>query len=337
MKLLVTGGSGFVGSNFVRRQLEWHPDVRIVNLDKLTYAGNPANLSSVENDRRYRFVKGDIADAEAVESILSEGGFDAVVNYAAETHVDRSIMDPKAFLSTAVFGMYTLLEAVRTHGVPRFVQISTDEVFGAVMEGESADDAKFDPRSPYSAAKAASDHLASSYWHTYQTPVIVTHACNMYGPYHYPEKLFPLFVTNLLEGKKVPVYGDGMQVREWMHVDDHARAIDALLARGVPGESYNVGTGERVPNIDVIRKILALCGSDESSIEYVKDRAGHDRRYAIDSAKTRREIGWEPQISLDQGLAETVEWYRANEAWWRPIKNGDFLKYYEAQYLKRSI
>lgn len=335
MKILVTGGCGFIGSNFIRYQLANRPDVRIVNLDKLTYAGNPANLASVENDPRYRFVKGDIADAKAVNDILSEGGFDVVVNYAAETHVDRSIMDPTAFLTTAVFGTYTLLEAVRAHRVPRFIQISTDEVFGAVMEGESGDDAKFEPRSPYSAAKAAGDHLVASYWHTYQTPVILTHACNMYGPYHYPEKLFPLFITNLLEDKKVPVYGDGMQVREWMHIDDHARAIDLLLTRGTLGESYNIGTGDRVPNIEVTKKILALCGKDESSVEHVKDRAGHDRRYAISSAKIRAELGWAPQVSFDDGLAQTVEWFRANEAWWKPIKNGDFQKYYEAQYVAR--
>ncbi len=335
MKILVTGGCGFIGSNFIRYQLANDPDIQIVNLDKLTYAGNPANLASVEHDPRYRFVKGDIADAAVVDQILSEGGFDAVVNYAAETHVDRSIMDPKAFLTTAVFGIYTLLEAVRKHHVPRFVQISTDEVFGAVMEGESGDDAKFEPRSPYSAAKAASDHLVASYWHTYQTPVIITHACNMYGPYHYPEKLFPLFITNLLEGKKVPVYGDGMQVREWLHIDDHARAIDAVMRRGTLGESYNVGTGDRVPNIEVTKKILALCGKDESSIEYVKDRPGHDRRYAISSEKIRAELGWAPQISFDDGLARTVAWFKENEAWWKPIKNGDFQKYYEAQYVSR--
>lgn len=335
MKILVTGGSGFVGSNFIRHRLATESGEQIVNFDKLTYAGNPANLSSVEQDSRYRFVRGDIADAAAVDGILSEGDFDAVVNYAAETHVDRSIMDPKAFLATGVFGVYTLLEAVRKYQVPRFVQISTDEVFGAVMEGESGDDAKFEPRSPYSAAKAASDHLVASYWHTYQTPVVITHACNMYGPYHYPEKLFPLFITNLLEGKKVPVYGDGTQVREWLHVDDHARAIDAVLRAGRLGESYNVGTGDRVPNVEVTKKILALCGKDESSVEHVKDRAGHDRRYAINSDKIRAELGWTPQVSFDDGLARTVEWYRDNEAWWKPIKSGAFQKYYQEQYLMR--
>lgn len=335
MKILVTGGCGFIGSNFIRNRLANDPDVQIVNLDKLTYAGNPANLASVETDPRYRFVKGDIADEAVVNGILSEGGFDAVVNYAAETHVDRSIMDPMAFLRTGVIGIHTLLEAVRRHNVPRFVQISTDEVYGAVMEGESAEDARFEPRSPYSAAKAAGDHLVSSYWHTYGTPVIVTHGCNMYGPHHYPEKLFPLFITNLLEGKKVPVYGDGMQVREWMHIDDHARAIELILERGVPGESYNIGTGERVPNIEITKKILSLCGKDEVHIEYVKDRPGHDRRYALNSDKIRRELGWAPRITLDQGLADTVEWYKANEAWWKPIKSGEFQKYYEAQYVAR--
>lgn len=335
MKLLVTGGSGFVGSNFIRYMLSTYPDVSVVNLDKLTYAGNPANLVSVETNPRYRFVRGDIADAEVVESILSEGGFDAIVNYAAETHVDRSIMDPKAFLNTAVFGVFALLEATRKFSVPRFVQISTDEVFGAVMEGESGDNAPFEPRSPYSAAKAASDHLVASYWHTYRTPVVITHASNMYGPYHYPEKLFPLFITNLIEGKTVPVYGDGMQVREWLHIDDHARAIDAVLRRGTLGESYNVGTGDRVPNIEITKKIIALCGRDETSIEYVKDRPGHDRRYAIDSRKIRAELGWAPTVGFDEGLASTVEWFKANEAWWKPIKSGAFQKYYEAQYVAR--
>ncbi|MEK7665373.1 MAG: dTDP-glucose 4,6-dehydratase [Patescibacteria group bacterium] len=335
MKLFVTGAAGFIGSNFVRLMLAKHADWQIVNLDKLTYAGNPANMASVANDPRYRFVKGDVADAEVVDDILSEGGFDAVVNYAAETHVDRSIMDPSAFLKTAVFGAYVLLEAARKYNIARFIQISTDEVFGAVMEGESGDSAAFEPRSPYSAAKAGADHLVASYFTTFATPVIITHACNMYGPYHYPEKLFPLFITNLIEGKKVPVYGDGMQVREWMHIDDHACAIELLLDRGVFGQSYNIGTGERLPNIEIIKQILALMGKDESSIEYVKDRAGHDRRYAINSDKIRAELGWAPQITLAQGLAATIEWYKTHEEWWKPIKSGEYAKYYEEQYTKR--
>ncbi len=335
MKLLVTGGCGFVGSNFLRLMLQTHPDWQIVNLDKLTYAGNPANVASIANDPRYRFVQGDIADAEVVDNILREGGFDAIINYAAETHVDRSIMDPSAFLKTAVFGTYVLLEAARKYNIARFIQISTDEVFGAVMEGESDDHAAFEPRSPYSAAKAGADHLVASYFTTFGTPVILTHACNMYGPYHYPEKLFPLFITNLLEDKKVPVYGDGMQVREWMHIDDHARAIELLLSRGTVGESYNIGTGERVPNLEITKLILSLMGKDDTSIEYVKDRAGHDRRYAINSDKIRRELDWEPQINLADGLASTVEWYKTHEDWWKLIKSGDFLKYYEAQYINR--
>lgn len=335
MKILVTGGCGFVGSHFIRRMLGKHPDCQMVNLDKLTYAGNPANVASVAADPRYRFVKGDIADAAVVEAILSEGGFDAVVNYAAETHVDRSIMDPSAFLKTAVFGTYVLLEAVRKYSIARFIQISTDEVFGAVMEGESDDNAPFEPRSPYSAAKAAADHLVGSYFTTYGTPVIITHSCNMYGPYHYPEKLFPLFITNLLEGKKVPVYGDGMQVREWMHIDDHAQAIEQLLTEGTLGASYNIGTGERVSNLEVTKQILALAQKDASSIEYVKDRPGHDRRYAVNAQKIRGEIGWKPEITLAEGLASTVEWYKTHEDWWKPIKSGDYLTYYQAQYVTR--
>ncbi len=335
MKILVTGGCGFVGSHFIRRMLGKHPDCQMVNLDKLTYAGNPANVASVVDNPRYRFVKGDIADAAVVEAILSEGGFDAVVNYAAETHVDRSIMDPSAFLKTAVFGTYVLLEAVRKYSIARFIQISTDEVFGAVMEGESDDNAPFEPRSPYSAAKAAADHLVGSYFTTYGTPVIITHSCNMYGPYHYPEKLFPLFITNLLEGKKVPVYGDGMQVREWMHIDDHAQAIEQLLTEGTLGASYNIGTGERVSNLEVTKQILALAQKDASSIEYVKDRPGHDRRYAVNAQKIRGEIGWKPEITLAEGLASTVEWYKTHEDWWKPIKSGDYLTYYQAQYVTR--
>ncbi len=332
MKLLVTGGSGFVGSNFIRYQLATHPDVQIVNLDKLTYAGNPANLFDVENDSRYRFVKGDIADEAVVDAILSDGDFDAIINYAAESHVDRSILDPKAFLTTAVFGVHTLLEAVRKYQIPRFVQISTDEVFGAIMEGETDEFAAFEPRSPYSAAKAASDHLVASYWHTYQTPVVMTHAANMYGPYHYPEKLIPLFITNLMEGKKVPVYGDGMQIREWLHTEDHARAIDLVLRQGMLGQVYNIGTGERMPNIEITKLLLGLLEKDESSIEYVKDRPGHDRRYALNSQKIRRELGWEPQISFTNGLEQTVAWYKQHEDWWKPIKSGEFEKYYKQQY-----
>ncbi len=335
MKLLVTGGSGFVGSNFIRYQLATYPDVQIVNLDKLTYAGNPANLLDIENDPRYRFVKGDIADEVIVDAILSEGGFDAIINYAAESHVDRSILDPKAFLTTAVFGVHTLLEAVRKYQIQRFVQISTDEVFGAIMEGETDESAAFEPRSPYSAAKAASDHLVASYWHTYQTPVVITHAANMYGPYHYPEKLIPLFITNLMEGKKVPVYGDGMQIREWLHTEDHARAIDLVLRQGELGQVYNIGTGERMPNIEITKLLLAQLNKDETSIEYVKDRPGHDRRYALNSQKIRRELGWTPRITFTDGLAQTVKWYQSHEDWWRPIKSGEFMTYYEKQYQKQ--
>ncbi|OGL95874.1 dTDP-glucose 4,6-dehydratase [Candidatus Uhrbacteria bacterium RIFOXYB12_FULL_58_10] len=330
MKILVTGGCGFMGSNFIRFQLQNDPTVEIINLDKLTYAGNLANLADVADNPRYRFVRGDINDQALVDSLMP--GVDAVVNYAAETHVDRSIMEPRAFLEANVMGVQTLLDAVRKHNVSRMVHISTDEVFGHVEEGETDEDAPFRPRSPYSASKAAGDHLCHAHFVTYGTPVIVTHSVNYYGPYHFPEKLIPLFTLNLMDGKKVPVYGDGMQVREWIFTEDHCRAIDAILRRGTVGEVYNIGTGERVPNIEITKKLIALTGRDESHIEYVKDRPGHDRRYALNSEKLRRELGWAPQVSFDEGLARTVEWFRQNQAWWEPIRTGEYLKYYDSWY-----
>jgi dTDP-glucose 4,6-dehydratase len=330
MKIVVTGGAGFMGSNMIHYLLRNDPEVQVMNFDKLTYAGNLANLSDVAHDPRYAFVRGDICDAAALDAVLP--GADVVLNYAAETHVDRSIMDPRAFLETNVIGVHTLLDAVRRHGVKRFVQVSTDEVFGHVEEGETDEQAPFAPRSPYSAAKAGGDHLCHAHWITYGTPVIVTHSCNFYGPNQFPEKLIPLFTLNLMEGKKVPVYGDGMQVREWIFTEDHCRAIDAIMNKGKIGEVYNIGTGYRVPNIDITNKLLALTGRDEASIEHVKDRPGHDRRYAINSQKLRTELGWEPKTSFDDGLAQTVAWYKKRKDWWEPIRTGEYLKYYDAWY-----
>ncbi|NQV90348.1 dTDP-glucose 4,6-dehydratase [Candidatus Uhrbacteria bacterium] len=333
MKILLTGGAGFMGSNMIHYLLRTYPDVEIVNFDDLTYAGNLESLADIADDPRYTFVKGSISDAEAVERVVE--GVDLILNYAAETHVDRSILEPKAFIDTNIYGVYNILEAVRKHNIPRYVQISTDEVFGAVMEGESDEGSKFEPRSPYSASKAAGDHLCQAYATTYGTPVIVTHSCNFYGPYQFPEKLIPLFTMNLLEGKTVPVYGDGMQIREWIYTEDHCRAIDVIARKGKMGEVYNIGTGFREPNLDITQKLLELTDRGQDAIEYVEDRPGHDRRYAINSNKLRTELGWAPQVSFEEGLAKTVEWYRANQEWVDRCRTGAYKEYYEKQYGKR--
>ena len=322
-----------MGSNMIHYLLRTYPDVEIVNFDDLTYAGNLESLADVVTDPRYAFVKGNVADAEAVDKVVE--GVDLVINYAAETHVDRSILEPKAVIDTNVYGVYNILEAVRKYKTPRYVQISTDEVFGAVMEGESDEGSKFEPRSPYSASKAAGDHLCQAYAITYGVPVIMTHSCNYYGPYQFPEKLIPLFTMNLLEGKTVPVYGDGMQVREWIFTEDHCRAIDLIARKGNPGEVYNIGTGYRVPNLDVTKKLLELTGRGQDAIEYVTDRPGHDRRYAINSNKLRTELGWEPQVSFEEGLAQTVAWYKQNQEWIDRCRTGAYKNYYEQQYGKR--
>lgn len=331
MKILICGGLGFMGSNMVRFLLEKYPGCEICNLDKMTYAANPSNLTDCADDSRYTFVKGDIADDVVVERVFSEFKPDVVLNYAAETHVDRSIMEPKAFLMTAVLGTFTLLEAVRRHSTARYVQISTDEVFGSLLEGEFREESPIAPNSPYSAAKAGGDLLCRSYVETYRTPIIVTHSCNFMGPFQYPEKVIPLFITNLLEGKKVPLYGDGKNVREWIYTQDHCAAIDCIMSRGVLGEVYNIGSGERTTNLELTSMILNAVGAGDEMIEYVKDRAGHDRRYAVDSSKLRA-LGWTHAYSFEQGLEKTVEWYRANEEWWRPIKSGAFVEYYKKQY-----
>lgn len=335
MKVLVTGGLGFMGSNFVRHMLTSYQDVQVLNVDKMTYAGNPENLRDVEKDSRYTFLKADIADSAVVDRAVKEYHPDVIVNYAAETHVDRSILEPEAFIRTDIFGTYNLLEAVRKYSIPRYIQISTDEVFGSIEEGEFTEETAFDPSSPYSASKAGADHLVRAYHRTFQTPTIVTHACNNYGPYQYPEKLIPLFVTNLLEGKKVPVYGSGMNIREWIYVLDHARAIDTILRNGEIGGIYNIGTGERLTNIDITQRILTALGKDESSIERVADRPGHDLRYAVDSTKLRG-LGWKPDYTFAKGLAETVRWYTEHEAWWKKIKSGEYLDYYKRQYEDRT-
>lgn len=334
MKVLVTGGAGFIGSNFVHYILNTYPEYEVVTLDDLTYAGNLENLKSAEGNPKHRFVKGSITDVALVDGLVAE--CDLVVHFAAESHVDRSIMDPGAFVVTNVHGTFVLLEAARKYN-KRFHHVSTDEVFGALTPDAKPFDEStpYDPRSPYSASKAASDHLVRAYFHTYGLPVTISNCSNNYGPYHFPEKLIPLALTNLLEDKSVPVYGDGLQVRDWLYVEDHCRAIDLIIHQGKLGETYCIGGNAETENIVIVKKLLELLGKDESSIEYVKDRAGHDRRYAINFTKIKTELGWEPMVTLEQGLVKTVEWFKQNEDWWKNVKSGDYQKYYAEQYEKR--
>ena len=332
MKILVTGGAGFIGSNFVRHVLTTHPDDSVVNLDKLTYAGNPQNLADFKNEPRYRFVQGDICDGAIVRDLMA--GVDAVVHFAAETHVDRSNAGADEFLRTNVTGTFTLLEAARERKLGRFVAIGTDEVYGSVTRGASRELDPLNPSNPYSASKAAADLLARAYWITHRLPVVVTRSSNNFGPYQYPEKMIPLFVTNALEGKPLPLYGDGKNVRDWLYVVDNCAAVDLVLRKGKDGEIYNIGGSNEVENIVLTRQILRLTGKPESLITPVADRPGHDRRYALDSSKVRA-LGWAPAASFDQALAETVEWYSAHDAWWKPIKSGTFRQYYQTQYTAR--
>ena len=332
MNLLVTGGCGFIGSNLVRYLRQVRPEWKIVNLDKLTYAGNPANLADLATDARYTFVKGDICDAGLVRDVAR--GVDAVVNMAAESHVDRSILDPDAFLRTGVQGVYTLLEAVRELRIPRFLHISTDEVYGSIAEGSAAEDAPLAPTSPYSAAKAAGDLLVLAYVHTHRVPALITRSSNNFGPYQYPEKVIPLFVTNAIDDEALPLYGDGRNVRDWLYVLDNCAAIDLVLRRGAPGEVYNIGGGHEVENVVLTREILKFTGKPETLIRRVKDRPGHDRRYSVDARKVCA-LGWAPRQPFAEALAATVEWYRRHEAWWRPLKSGEFKAYYQQQYAGR--
>lgn len=336
MKLLVTGGAGFIGSNFILYWLNKYPEDQIVNFDKLTYAGNLENLKEVENNPHYTFVEGDICDGKTVDQAMHE--VDTVVHFAAESHVDRSIMDPAPFVKTNVEGTAVLLNAALKNKVKRFHHISTDEVFGALPLDPSikfTDDSCYNPHSPYSASKAGSDHLVRAYHTTYGLPTTISNCTNNYGPYMFPEKLIPLAITNIIENKKVPVYGDGLYVRDWLYVEDHCRAIDLILQEGKIGETYLIGgMTEDIPNIEIIKKILALMGKDESFIEYVKDRPGHDRRYAIDWSTIKRELGWKPIYSFEENLKKTVEWYKANENWWKRVKSGAYKEYYQKQYGK---
>ncbi len=328
---LVTGAAGFIGSNFVRRVLEVRPDLHLVAYDALTYAGNLANLDGLADGGRMTFVRGDICNQQEVAAALD--GVSVVINFAAESHVDRSIHGGAAFVQTNVGGTQTLLDAARTAGVQRYVQVSTDEVYGSLgPEGRFVEDSPLQPSSAYSASKAGADLLVHAAHHTHGLPTIITRCSNNYGPYQFPEKIIPLFVTNLLEGRSVPVYGTGQNVRDWIHVRDHCDAVLAAAEQGTPGRVYNVGADSEKTNLELTRAILSGLGCDESRIEYVQDRLGHDLRYAIDSSRARQELGWQPQVRFEDGLAETIQWYRDNQDWWRAIKTGAYLKYYELQY-----
>ncbi|MEZ5125949.1 MAG: dTDP-glucose 4,6-dehydratase [Thermoleophilia bacterium] len=329
MRLVVTGGAGFIGSNFVRHMLRRYRDIEVVNFDKLTYAGNLENLRDVERDPRYSFVRGDICDATAVSRALQLA--DAVVNFAAETHVDRSIASPQDFIRTDVLGTHTLLEAVREQGVARYVQISTDEVYGSVAAGAFAEDSPLRPSSPYAASKAAGDLVVQSFYRTYGTPVVVTRSSNNYGPWQYPEKIIPLFITNAIDDQALPMYGDGLNVRDWLHVEDNCAAIDLVLHRGEVGEVYNIGGGQEATNLAVTEAILARLHKDRGLIRFVADRPGHDRRYAVTCDKLKA-LGWTPSVAFAEGLARTVDWYIAHSEWWRRIKSGEWRAYYARHY-----
>jgi len=336
-KLLVTGGAGFIGSAFVRLSLAEDPAVRIINLDKLSYAGNLENLESIRQNPGYRFLHGDICDAALVDAVLAEERPDAIVHFAAESHVDRSIFSPAPVFETNLRGTFTLLEAARHHHTSRFLQVSTDEVYGSLPAPLEADENfPLNPSSPYSASKAGADLLARSYFLTYKLPVVITRASNNYGPYHFPEKLIPLMISNALEDRPLPVYGDGLQVRDWLFVEDHCRGIRAALNHGRDGEIYNIGGNCSVTNLEVVRNILDATGKPESLIQYVTDRPGHDRRYALSSQKILRETGWAPRTNFADGLAHTVDWYRQNTAWVARVRSGEYLTYYARNYENRQ-
>lgn len=335
MRFLVTGGAGFIGSAFVRMLTSGEAEV--VNLDKLTYAGNLENLASIPADAKYRFVHGDICDVKVVESTVEESRPDVIVHFAAESHVDRSILSPEPVFETNLRGTLTLLEAARKLRVPRFLHVSTDEVYGSIESPHEADENyPLRASSPYSASKAGSDLLALSYFITYKLPVTVTRASNNYGPYQFPEKLIPLMISNAIEDKPLPIYGDGMQIRDWLYVDDHCRAILAAIEKGRPGEIYNIGGSRALPNVDVVRTILSALDKPESLMQTVKDRPGHDRRYALSSEKLMRETGWRAEMPFEEGLKATIEWYRENAAWVSRVKSGEYLHYYERNYGGRA-
>ena len=330
-RYLITGGAGFMGSNFIHYLLRTYRDIKVINLDKLTYAGNLENLRDIENEPRYRFVKGDVCDPQMVEPLIKES--DVVVNFAAETHVDRSIMEAGSFVLTDVYGPYILLQAAQKHGIDRFVQISTDEVYGSIQEGSFSEEDPLHPSNPYSASKAGGENLVYSFYKTYGMPVVISRATNNFGPYQYPEKVIPLFITNALDGLPLPLYGDGMQVRDWLYVEDHSHALDLIIREGKEGEVYNIGAGNEVINLELTHQVLTLLEKPTSLIRHVKDRLGHDRRYSLNCNKIKS-LGWEPKYSFLQALRSTVQWYLDNQQWWRPIKERDdrYKTYYKRQY-----
>jgi len=335
-KLLVTGGSGFIGSNFIRMLLTEKEGYDVYNLDKLTYAGNPENLQDLENDPRYHFIHGDISDETYINKLFEDEKFDGVINFAAESHVDRSIMSAAPFVVTNVLGTQILLDAARSTGVKRFLQVSTDEVYGSLgKEGYFTEKSPLKPNSPYSASKTAADLLVRAAWKTHQYPTLITRCSNNYGPYQFPEKLIPLMIANALENKPLPVYGDGKNIRDWLHVRDHCEALLCVYENGKPGEIYNIGGNNEWQNIDIVREILGILGKPESLITFVKDRPGHDRRYAIDASKIKNELGWTPSYTFEKGLEETVHWYVNFRNWWERVRSGEYLNYYEKQYSNR--
>jgi len=336
LKVLVTGGAGFIGSNFVRFLLAARRDVEIVNFDKLTYAGNPESLSDVAHDPRYRFIRGDITDRSAVTELF-QLGFDALVHFAAETHVDRSIEDASPFLRTNIFGTQCLLEAVRNFPKIRFIHISTDEVYGSAPAGVAfKEESPLDPRSPYAASKASAEHFVTAYANTFGISSVILRCTNNFGPFQFPEKLIPLMIANASEDKPLPVYGDGLQERDWLFVEDYCRAIALALDKAKPGSIYNVSSGVSQPNLKIVRTILQLLGKSESLIQYVKDRPGHDRRYALDSSKIQRELGWSPLVSFEEGIRKTIQWYRSNSEWLNHARSGEYRNYYDRHYNRRS-
>jgi len=334
MKLLVTGGAGFIGSNFIRHILEKYPNYKVLNLDKLTYAGNLDNLKDVEKNSGYRFVKGDICDAKIVDKLAADA--DAIVNFAAETHVDRSILEPDSFIKTDILGTFTLLEAARKFKTKRYVQISTDEVYGSIEKGSFCEESSLCPNSPYSASKAGADMLVRSYFVTYGLPAIITRSSNNFGPYQYPEKIIPLFITNAMEDKPLPLYGDGKNVRDWIYVIDNCRSIDAVLHEGKPGRTYNIGGGNEISNFDLTKMILKILNKPQTLVKKVKDRPGHDRRYSLDCSRIKTELGIEIAGDFPKALRETVAWYQNNSSWWKKLKGKDFQSYYKKQYEKRK-
>jgi len=336
LKVLVTGGAGFIGSNFVRLLLSARRDVEIVNLDKLTYAGNPESLADVANDSRYQFIRGDITDREVLRELFQRG-FDAVVHFAAETHVDRSIEDASPFLNTNIFGTHCLLEAARNFPKVRFIHISTDEVYGSAPAGVAfKEESPLDPRSPYAASKASAEHFVTAYANTYGISSVILRCTNNFGPFQFPEKLIPLMIANASEDKPLPVYGDGLQERDWLFVEDYCGAITLALEKAKPGSIYNVSSGVSQPNLKIVRTILQLLGKPESLIQYVQDRPGHDRRYALDSSRIQRELGWSPLVSFEDGIRKTIQWYRSNSEWLDHARSGEYRNYYDRHYNRRS-